>query len=275
MLSSEQNLPWVTGLFLSPLIWAFMVQLFLATTRKYLTFLGNQRGRAGYVENHGNCSFANSEEHIYVKTMQFPELWRNIRVVEILWGQHPSSQGMGIYQGSKGLQVHSAALSWSCSPWDGQAARWVAKLVPCPGWEELQGLLCVHIPINLSLTSQLYSPSTMSSCCPGTASPTPAALSRFMWNSTFPLSECAFLSHFSLPRITWRILDSVSPKIWWECISLNSHIKDVNIQRNCIFHPPHLFPLLILGLLAYYHDATFIWPLLDMSSAMLETLNSI
>lgn len=130
------------------------------------------------------------------------------------------------------------------------------SLLPCPQCPQS------HTPID--------PPPTMSSCCASAASPAPAALSRFMQNSAFPQSKCAlvsFMSNFSLPSITLSILDSVSASLAIPTLKLP-------IYRETL-HPPHLFPLLILGSLTYYPDATFVWPLLNMPSAVLETLKSI
>lgn len=239
-----------------------MVHLSLATTRKYLAFPWNQHWRSGYV---GDWSFASSEEHSWVKIMQFPQLWRNLWAMEGLWGQRSSPQHMSMQKVSKGLQVNSTALSWSCSLWDDQAARRVAKLVPChpQGERSWNDLICLYIPTNLGPTPQPDSPSTMSSCSPLAVSPVPAAPNRFMWNSTFPQSKCAtssFLSNFSLPRIIWSTLYSVSAKIWGNWISHNSYIKAVNIQRNPPSTPTFPSPdSRVFGLLSWcYIYLTFI-----------------
>lgn len=147
-------------------------------------------------------------------------------------------------QGSEGLEVDSTALSWSCSPWDGQATSWVAKLAPChpqvrrvpmasllpsPHWPQS------HIPND--------PPFTMNSCCSSAASPAPAALSRFIQNSTFPQSKCAFMSNFTLPSTTLGFFfDSVSAKRWENCISHHFHIKAFNTQRNPPSTPPFPSP---------------------------------
>lgn len=116
-----------------------------------------------------------------------------------LQGEPHYSQHTDMQQGSEGLRVASTALSWSCSLWDGQTARWVANWLHATlSCGELKWLLCFHIPPDLNPTPQSTLP-------PPWAVPQLQALSTFMQNSTFPQSKCAFMSNFSLPSIILSI----------------------------------------------------------------------
>lgn len=81
--------------------------------------------------------------------------------------------------GSQGLQVESTALSWSCSPRDGQATRWAAKLVLCHplGKKSSENRFASTSP---PIPVPHPSPdSTTSSPSPLATNPAPAALSSF------------------------------------------------------------------------------------------------
>lgn len=236
LLGMEQILPWVTGLFLNPLV-SFQGPVVSCNHKKYLAFPSNQQGKTSYVENEVDWSLPSPEEYSWVKNMKFPQLWRNLKVVESLWGQHPSSQQMGMQQGSQGLKVDSTSLSWSCSPWDGQGARWAGKLAPWHPegeWSLNNFFASTSPPTSIPHPNLPLLPPwalALHSCCT-------EQVHLKLHSSPVKMCMIFLFETFSLPMITWSILNSVSAKIWGNCISHNSHIKAANIHRNSPSTPP-------------------------------------